>query len=470
MLSREAVQSAWALTEKLDECNLYVEPVPQTPLFALVAASRPPLDMLRVGEGAYMPDLDLIDHMANSSMAPGVQGSQHDLCQDEITPTLFEAIRGHIKFARTVVAPLVDTLASGVRQALADQSTSSLLGMEVVVIETPEIFTNDMLRRTVEKFNDIGYDNPVVRTRVGPLDAAGVRELMTTGSAGLDKDLDLWIDYAGGDGWLVAAYNRVFRSLESDIVESFAEMTSGPDSALITFLIARKLCEVDPPEGTEMPLAAYEQLMVDMRNQAAKQTLYWLESYESDLKQGKMITYSDDRQAFVQADLYRKWINEGGSNEVIFGNLLNKPVLTHVSAITERASDMLAAWQKHSVYITSLEANRRFERTKSFLSRQFHSQLQEDTDQTNLGNAEQVMERFTQALDQTREGEMQCLDSLVLRLICHSRFPHTNAYDILDGINTAMKQNPELDQREAAAISMAKYIGTWVASQFKVVV
>lgn len=468
MLSREAVHSAWALTEKLDEAGLRVVPVENTPLAALVAASRPPTELLLTPNGTCNIDLDLIDHMANSPMAPGVIGSQHDLVMDEITPVAFEAIRNHIHFARTVVSPLVESLSSSVRQALADQTSSSLLGMEVIVVETPEIYTNDALRKAAEKFEDVSYDNPDVRTRLGELDAAGVRELITTGSAAIDKDIDLWLDYVGGDGWLVATYNQAFRAMFCDYAITFADMVRQPADALFVFLAARKLCEAAPPEGTEMPLQQYETTMVEMRNQAAKQVMYHINCYADELKQGRMITDSNDRQAWVHADLYRKWINEGGSNEILFGNLLNKPVLVTVANITERATDLLAAWQKHSVYVTSLEANRRFERTKTFLGMHFHKQLGEEQNEANYGNATQVYDRFQELLDNVREGELECLDSVCLRLVCKSRFPHTAAFDILDGINTAMKQNAELDAREAAAISMAKYIGRWVASLFRV--
>ena len=171
---------------------------------------------------------------------------------------------------------------------------------------------------------------------------------------------------------------------------------------------------------------------------------------------------------WVNAELYRKWIEEGGTNEVLFGNLLVKPCLTTVSSITERAGDLLAAWNKHSVYVTSLEANRKFERTKQFLAMFFHRALAEDTTEANLGTAEQVYERFQDLLDGVREGEMECLDSLCLRLVCSSRFPHTAAFDILDGINTAIKQNPKLEAREAALVSFSKYVAKWAASMFSI--
>lgn len=468
MLSRGAVQSAWALTEKLDAAGIVVRPVENTPLAALVQASRPPVDMLNLGEGEYYPDLDLIDHMANSPMDSQINASQHDLVVDEMAPVLFEAVRGHIHFARTVVSPVVDALASQVRQALEDQSASSLLGMEVIVRETPEVWVNQVLASAANKFIELPYDPPAFNTKLGELDAAALREIMASGTSRLDKDVDEWLILVGGDGFLLDVYNTLFRSALSDVAMEFGKSMSDRDWALATFLLARKLCEAVPPEGTEMSANRYEQAMVEFRNQAAKQVAWHIEQYAAEVKAGQLVAEVGERCCWVNAELYRKWIEEGGTNEVLFGNLLSKPALTTVSSINERAGDLLASWNKHSIYVTSLEANRKFERTKQFLSMFFHRALAEDTTEANLGTAEQVFERFQDLLDGVREGEMECLDSLCLRLVCSSRFPHTAAYEILDGINTAIKQNPQLEAREAALISFSKYVANWAASMFSV--
>jgi hypothetical protein len=208
--------------------------------------------------------------------------------------------------------------------------------------------------------------------------------------------------------------------------------------------------------------------MVEYRNQAGRQLCQYIEKYQSDIKAGQLVVSSTDNTITVNSDVYRQWIEAGGTNEVLYGNLLAKPVLGTISSINERAGDLLAAWNKHSVYVASAEANRRFERVKQFLSMHFHRQLSEDTDETNLGNAHEVYQRFLDELDTVREGELECIPTLALRLVCKARYPHTSAFVILDGINTAMRANPQLDPREAAAISMSKYIGTWVASQFKI--
>ena len=89
--------------------------------------------------------------------------------------------------------------------------------------------------------------------------------------------------------------------------------------------------------------------------------------------------------------------------------------------------------------------------------------------ETNIvGMAAIVFSTFVELLSGVRSQEIECIDSLCLRLVCAARYPHTAAFAILDGVNAAMVANPKLDIREAAAISAARYAAKWVAEQFKV--
>lgn len=472
MLTREAVASAYALTEKLDSAGLTLRPVENTPLFALVQASRQPGELLIDTSPGYNPNFEDIDYMANTPVeALGV--SVHDMTMDEIAPVVIDAVRGHMVFARTVVAPAVEALAEAVRQSIADQSASSLLGMEVIIDEMPALVTNPLLLTAVGHFSETPFDLPSLGMRLPNQTAAEIREIMSAGTGRLDKDIDEWLAIKG-DGWLLNLWRRAFTGEgdASDGGDSFAALLKdsreGLDNAMAIFLIARKLYDAAPLEGTQMSLKAYENLMVEFRNQAGRHLAVAIEIYQTDVKNGVLVKSNTERTITVHSEVYREWIAAGGTNEVLYGNLLVKPVLGSVASINERAGKLLEAWNSHAGMVASAEANRRFERTKQFLAVHFQKQIQEDTDETNVGNAESAYQRFLDLLDGIREKEMECLYSLCLRLICEARFPMTAAFEILDNVETAKRNNPGLDIREAAMIGNAKYIARWVATQFKV--
>jgi len=469
MLTREAVESAYALTEKLDASGVVLRPVDNTPLAALVNASRQPGEMLISNEPGYVPDITAIEYMANCPM-PEINASMHDMCTDEIVPVVINAVREHLVFARTVVAPDVQSLADSVRQSLADQSVSSLLGMEVIIEEMPALVSNPLLATAVRPYAETPFDHPRLGFKCPDQTAAELREIMSAGSGRLDKDVDEWLAVKG-EGWLLNLWRLAFQNgVNGEEVGTitFSDLMKDLDSTIAIFLLARKLYSAAPLEGTEMGLKAYEALMVEFRNQSARTLAVALELYETDVKNGALVRSNTERTITVNSEVYRQWIEAGGTNEVLYGNLLSKPVLGSVASINENAGRLLKAWNEHSTYVASAEANRKFERVKQFLSLHFHKQLQEDTDTTNIGNAAIVFSTFVELLSGVRSQEIECIDSLCLRLVCAARYPHTAAFAILDGVNAAMVANPKLDIREAAAISAARYAAKWVAEQFKV--
>ena len=86
-----------------------------------------------------------------------------------------------------------------------------------------------------------------------------------------------------------------------------------------------------------------------------------------------------------------------------------------------------------------------------------------------VGDAHRVGSRFGELLEEVRENELDDLYSLALRLVCEARFSHTDARTILAGIERVKRENPSVDVREAAAISVIEYVATWASKQFRVV-
>jgi hypothetical protein len=72
-------------------------------------------------------------------------------------------------------------------------------------------------------------------------------------------------------------------------------------------------------------------------------------------------------------------------------------------------------------------------------------------------------------LSEVSEIDMKDLWSVSLKLVCRSRFDHTQAERILSGIEEVKRDNPSIDVREAAAVSMIKYVAYWVSSQLKLI-
>ena len=236
---------------------------------------------------------------------------------------------------------------------------------------------------------------------------------------------------------------------------------------LAIHLIARNLFD-NPPEGTSASLSTFNSIVAAIRDNAGTRLYFENQEYYDEIGKRKILIRSiNGSKVTVNGEVYRTWINEGGENEILFGNsLMARPVMDVVT-ITEKKNEFINEWNRHCALISTAEANRKFVRMKEILLSSFRNQLIEDQDPEL--NREAILRIFQEKLQAIRESDLECLYTLSLRMICQSRFPQTDAEEILLGINRVAKENPKLELREAAAIAVIEYIATWIAQQMKVV-
>lgn len=478
MLTNEALKSAMPLTEVLDNSGLYLTAVDNTPLAALVKATRSDDNFAvptPIGSTAeYQLDTSTIEYIANKK--DDVLGlSPHDVAMDEIVEVATKAVQGHLVFAKSVVAPAVQALAEQTAAALKAITPSSLTGMEVVIWSPPKPMENPALETSVRRFEEIPSDSPAMVLALPDRTAAEIAELMLTGT-NLDSDIKLWIAERG-DAFLIEVWQQCFQQTQAEpnarVVKQFADYVAdrrtGPDYALAIYLLARKLTD-EPLAGTGMPLALYEQVVVEFRNQAGLRLCYAIDDLDRSKKSGILVLSNTDRTVVVNGPVYREWIAAGGENEVLFGNMLDQPCSITVETIDAKREALLKLWNRHLSLVGTVEANRRFNRTKELLEQVFQAQLRELTEgeEATAANRDTVLALFREQLAEVREDEFSNLYDLSLRLVCRSRFHRTDAERILRGIERVQRENPHIDVREAAAMSLIEYVAYWLSAQFKV--
>ncbi len=245
---------------------------------------------------------------------------------------------------------------------------------------------------------------------------------------------------------------------------------TGIDVALAVYLLARKLSDKPLPE-TEMNLATYDKTIIEFRNHSGARLCAALDNLNKmDKAQILVRALSKGRVTVVNGPVYDKWIKDGGENEVLFGNCLNKTPSVSIPDINSKAAELKALWNRHAILTATIERNKLFVRTKEILARHFQSQMRDvnQGEESTLANRERIIMLFNECLDNIREDELSNIWDVCLKLVCHSRFPHTEARRILLGIDRIKKENPGVDVREAAAISTIEYIANWLSTQMRV--
>ena len=484
MLTQEALNSAIPLTTLMDSNDIIVTAVAGTPLAALVLATRsdtrfntviPVVTPEGVSINTYAPSVVDIEFIANTR-DPVLDTNAHDKAMDNVVEVAANAVREHIVFAKTVVAPAVEDLVNRVVSKLNSNTPSSLLGMEVVVYDPAKPLLNSALENELRKYESLAIDNPVMNLQLPGLTVTEITELMASGSGGLDDAIKEWA--AGkGEGFLNTIWENVFQIKQADLSDRTPitfrnwcyESDEAIDNALAIYLLARKLVD-NPLPNTEMNLSAFNTTIVELRNQSAARLCLALDEIEKIDTAGLLIRSMTDRVTTVNGSVYAKWIENGGENEVLFGNLLQQPREVSLTGIVSKSDELKTVWNRHATLIATVERNKLFTRTKEVFLSEFTEQMRilSASVEGSLTNMANIIALFSECLDDMRNDEISDLWDAALKLLCASRFVRTEARGILLGIEEVKKAHPEVDVREAAAISAINYIGKWVATQLVV--
>jgi hypothetical protein len=338
---------------------------------------------------------------------------------------------------------------------------------------------NSGFARLVEMFDNTPYDNPALAARCPNVAVSDLLELMKTGSSSIDTDIESWA--AGlGESCILKVWENVFQQtpagLNDRTVYTFRDFIEdrecGVDNALIIFLLARRLLD-DPLPETEMDQRQYAEVMANYRNQAGARLCRALMELDKIAKAKTLVKSVQGTKTTVYGFVYDEWLKAGGSNEILFGNMLDLPYISTVENLNAKAEMLKAKWTRHAAITATIESNKKFLRTKEALAYHFERQIREAGDEffeeATLGNRETVIQKFRELVAEVNAEDVKDLWSLALRLVCAARFARTDAHRILAGIERVKRENPTIDVREAAAVSIIEYVGHWVSSQFKIV-
>lgn len=473
MLTKNALESAVPLTDIMDNSQLYLVPKPGTVLEALVQATRVPLNQ---SNPEYVPTLGDIEYMANAA-DPTTGHNAHDIVMDEAAAAGIQGIQAFLAHAQTVVAPTVLELVAKVQEDLKAVPASALRGMEVISVLVPEILYNNGFVKEVMKFQEMPYDDPALQMRLPTLPTSEIRDLMKVGGGQLEEQVAVWL--AGkGDNWLIDLWENIFQVKQLTMEQSgkpvsFGSLINDPiegrDRAIAVYLIARRLADQGAPDNTDMPGQFFTKLICEYRDQAALVLCREIEKVEAAAKAGNMLIRSEGKKVWVDAKMYDAWLSNGGSIEVLYGNILDGSNRRTIAQIDEAATGLLDMWNKHEKLTRLAEDGQRFVRTKALIGGHFRNSLltlsEEEKKKTDPNAA---MDRFAKEMEQIRPIDMENLFDLCLRLVCRARFFYTDAEVLLSTADSIMKKDPNVTDREAFAMATIQYVINWTAEQFDV--
>lgn len=336
MITNEVAENAQSVLKIVEDLKLNVFAKPNTPVGLLgsnlTADANGLFTILNI-----RPLSNLLEDAAESTE------KAFDTLAEEISGRL----NNHLNFARNVVAPLVGEFAQAIIPAIDLATANELSEIEICQQNLPRLATNPDLgikRFDVDGFASLGrlsHDNP--RTD------QDVLELMLVGKASIDADIqEFYASLPSGtlsQVWDTFFSSKPFAQNERDFStgELFADPKHGLTRSLIVYLVATKLSE-RAESDCNAPESVYTNCALDLRNQAGFQVQRQVSNYEADVEKGVLILAVVYPKIYVNGEVYRKFLLDGSSNEVILGRWLTRGTENTVSAINEQRDRYEKAW------------------------------------------------------------------------------------------------------------------------------
>lgn len=468
MLTTEALDEALSLTQSFDNKDIVLEPIEGTPLAELVKQT-----IILSNEVDTGFDLKASTESTNV-IELGVNGSGHDVIMDEIVKAGADAVRGHISFAKNVVAPKVGEYISLVEEDIAQLPVSGLNKFEIKQYKLPEVFEAPGFRESLTLFKETPFEEPTFDLDLADLEEQTIQGLLQTGSGSIDGLIQDWLARVGMD-FIYNVYSTVFQIKPNEdpnyskvvsLRKLMDDKVTGEDFTLAVYLLANKLFD-NPPEDTPHSLEEYNERIIKLRNQSGNK-LYRLDlEVEQAYRNDKLVkAVISNHEVLVYTAVYEDWITGGGDNDILLGSLVSESTYYTLDRLMEDAEALKARWEAYKKIEEKAAINNKFVYIKESLTRNFNKLLAE-CENKSAAERSTCNAIFKEELALVTLDEISQICDVSLKLVSRSMFYNTDAERILTSIEKNAKENPSITPREAALIATIELITDWVSAQMK---
>lgn len=504
MYAHDALETVLPIAELAASRNLTIRAVEGTPVYELTKITNDLLNAfnnkVKVFAGGEMidgskPRQTAIGHATDLFLAMDTdEASSHDVAFDAYVQQLSKFVASHIGFARNVVKPVImemtDTVISEIKEPVNASSE-----FNIILKGLPEPMFNSTFENSLKDYANIAFIEPEYTVDLKDLSPQELLALMQTGSKAFDESVALWFNQKG-DSFFINVWDNLFKKTgygdrrvrsfnfsgiaisNGDVVYGDTELNYQPaDYALAVYLLSRKLVD-EVLDGTSMNLSEYRKIMSQYRDAAGSALFNCYSNWNSLLETNILIanTSSDKKTIVVFEPVYTKFLENGGSTDIVLGYLISKDCGKNygLGSIMEKADEYKQYWSDYVAYKNTTILSDTLTRFKILFKDVFYASLK------NMGELEaEVIQAYPNHIqtvtslfeEKIEKLDTSCLDELqkvIAMIVCESRFYHTDSAQILFNINEAMTVNPGMDPLEAANLAAAKYVFKYIANQLTV--
>ena len=477
MIRTAHVNAAIALAGKLDAMNYRLLPVVNTPLSSL--NSDLAIDHVLGTNNEYTPNPQFYVASANAT-TPGQEMSVFTANMDHTARTIATYVQSHLSFAKNVVNPLISELVECFTQKVNSFNISPTNDFKLVKMNLPLPMLESDVKDAIDdyaKIDAVNFSYP--KFNAPELSIVEVVELMKTGNKRADTAIESWVATVG-EGVIMQAYMRMFSTPKGWYPRNHVIGTQADswDSTLAVFLMTRNLLD-KPWEGCDMSLVNYNNAIATVRDHAGVTLNAIYNSFASSIKTNTLIVSSFGNTIVVNASVYEDWIAEGNNDLTLFAVLVTGKRINFVSEINAVKVELMKAWELHAAMAASSERNRKYAIMKKTLHECVFQLIEQNAanvfghlnngitgaDHIQMKEYKTFVASFDQYYASLSEADFNDIWCVAKCIVCDQLFYYTDAGTILDGIEDACKNNPDMGVDEAALLSTISYVSKYVSGQ-----
>lgn len=420
----------------------------------------------------------LADTISEASTGSLEAPSLHDNAIGQVVDTLSTAVAAHISIARNVVKPhVMEFITEYAEYVNRTKVTDPASSFNIVQKELPSVFEDESF---IEQFKYYEGKVSIIPKTFVDLSSASidVNSLMVTGSARIDKMLQEAV-LEMGENYVQDVFDA-FLTYKSKPALGMSYENIGQQNlydalyaSLVLYVISQKLYANVPENVGNVDLSSYQDHMLQVRDFAGTMVNVLIKRAYFMIKNNTLVLKSDNakRTIYVQGSVYRAFLEQGGTVEMVLGICASNSGLTSMASVLDARELLARGWNSYCTFAAISAENARLDNTKMYLLTAFNSQMSNlsDVEKEYLTKDSQyVVTASKEAAAYVADLKLNDLDSLgeiSLNLMARCRFYFTAGYQILAGIDQATKASPELDPREAALVSAINYVTDFLVDQ-----
>lgn len=475
MISKEAINSTVGVVDRCRTQNIRLSGLDDSILGVCIAASLNNIthtsDEVQDFAGEWVSHLDanpifggkgsviLTDKKGEQQLIIPV--TEHTATMSKASDIIADTTLNARNVVMNVVRPNIERIMTAVETAVNDYEAYSE-DFEIVDVKFPAMIWEDsIITHLLENFS--GVSEFVIPRADIPTITLPNDYLPTvhTGTARVDSIIQYLLDACGLEAREVV--DSIFNG-NDDPGRTDDAYYADANIKILKLLVLQWL-ENNPVPNSGLSNGDWKLLMMRLSKAYGTESYINLKTIEENDKQNMLFLDFDyaKKAIFLNSSVYDRWLDQGGTPEVILGAALSNQLdKMNYQYTLEHKSELLSAWESEHAIRRTVAFNERIDTIRSSIFNAILN-LIEELDESELQDTKQNLVRKTKELiSKVDDYHLNEPAGVVTELVCDVLYSHLPAKAFLNIINTLDVENMSIDA--ILLESSLAYVTNWVAS------